>query len=58
VAKYPKFIDKDGVTLYFLDPDYAAAVCEVDKAILETFRARNIAMPFPQLEVQMLENAA
>jgi len=38
-------------------PDYVAAVGEVNKAILETFRARNIAMPFPQLEVRMLENA-
>lgn len=38
-------------------PDYVAAVAEVNKAILETFQARNIAMPFPQLEVTMLENA-
>jgi small conductance mechanosensitive channel len=38
-------------------PDYVAAVAEVNKAILETFQARNIAMPFPQLEVKMLENA-
>jgi small conductance mechanosensitive channel len=39
-------------------PDYVAAVSEINKAILETFRARNIAMPFPQLEVRMLESAA
>jgi small conductance mechanosensitive channel len=39
-------------------PDYVAAVGEVNKAILETFRTRNIAMPFPQLEVRMLQGAA
>lgn len=39
-------------------PDFVAAVAEVNKAILETFRARDITMPFPQLEVRMLENAA
>jgi len=39
-------------------PDYVAAVGEVNKAILETFRARNITMPFLQLEVRMLESAA
>ena len=39
-------------------PDYVAAVGEVNKAILETFRAQNIAMPYPQLEVRMLPGAA
>ena len=39
-------------------PDYAAAIGEINKAILETFRARNIDMPFPQLEVRMLESTA
>jgi small conductance mechanosensitive channel len=39
-------------------PDYVAAVSEINKAILETFRARNVVMPFPQLEVRMLESAA
>ncbi len=38
-------------------PDYVAAVSEINQAILETFRARNIDMPFPQLEVRMLEGA-
>ncbi len=35
-------------------PDYVAAVSEINKAILETFQARNIVMPFPQMEVRML----
>lgn len=39
-------------------PDYVAAVSEINQAILETFRARNIAMPFPQFEVRMMGSAA
>lgn len=39
-------------------PDYVAAVSEINKAILEVFRAQNIDMPFPQIEVRMLEGAA
>lgn len=39
-------------------PDYVAAVGEINKAILETFRARNISIPYPQLEVHMLQGAA
>ena len=35
-------------------PDYIAAVGEVNKAILETFRARNGVIPFPQREVRMV----
>jgi small conductance mechanosensitive channel len=37
-------------------PDYVAVVGEVNKSILETFRARNIVMPFPRLEVRMLDS--
>lgn len=37
--------------------DYVAAVNEVNMAILETFRARDIVIPFPQFGVQMLESA-
>ena len=39
-------------------PDYVAAVSEINRAILETFQARNVAIPFPQLEVRMLQSAA
>ena len=35
-------------------PDYDAACGEINKTILETFRARNIVMPLPQCEVRML----
>jgi small conductance mechanosensitive channel len=38
--------------------DYVAAVSEINKSILETFRARNIVIPFPQREVRMLESVA
>lgn len=39
-------------------PDYVAAVSEINKAILETFRARNVVIPLPQREVRMLESVA
>ena len=39
-------------------PDYVAAVSEINRAILETFQARNVVIPFPQLEVRMLQSAA
>ena len=38
--------------------DYVAAGNELNKTILETFRARNIDIPFPQREVRMLGSAA
>jgi small conductance mechanosensitive channel len=39
-------------------PDYAAAVNEINQAILAAFRARGIVMPVPQREVRMLEGKA
>ena len=39
-------------------PDYVAASGEVNKAILEVFRAKGVAIPFPQHEVRMLGNPA
>ena len=39
-------------------PDYGAAVSEINNAILEAFRARNVVPPLPQLEVRMLKSAA
>ena len=38
--------------------DYVAAGNELNKTILETFRERNIDIPFPQREVRMLGSAA
>jgi small conductance mechanosensitive channel len=39
-------------------PDYVAAASEINRAILETFKARNIVIPFPQCEVRMLGGGA
>lgn len=39
-------------------PDYGDASGEVNKAIVEEFRARNISIPFPQREVRLLNSAA
>ncbi len=39
-------------------PDYGPAGGELKKTIVETFRSRNIVIPFPQNEVRMLGSAA
>jgi small conductance mechanosensitive channel len=39
-------------------PDYAVAAGEINKAIVETFRRREIVIPFPQREVRLLGGAA
>lgn len=39
-------------------PDYGAAIGEVNKAIVEDFRARGVSMPFPQREIRLLNPAA
>jgi small conductance mechanosensitive channel len=38
--------------------DYVAVSAEINRAILESFRGRNIVIPFPQQEVRILSNAA
>jgi small conductance mechanosensitive channel len=38
-------------------PDFPVAGGEIYKAIVERFRERGVAMPFPQLEVRLLQNA-
>jgi small conductance mechanosensitive channel len=38
-------------------PDFPLAAGEIYKAIVERFRERGIDMPFPQLEVRLLQNA-
>ncbi len=47
-----------GVSPWVKVPDYVAAVGELNRAILDAFRSRNIVMPYPQLEVRMLPGAA
>lgn len=39
-------------------PDYGTAIGEVNKAVVEEFRARGISIPFPQREVRLLSSAA
>ena len=34
--------------------DYGAVGCEINKAVLETFRTRGISIPLPQREIRML----
>ena len=36
-------------------PDYADALGELNRAVLETFRTRGIAIPFPQRDVHLVE---
>jgi small conductance mechanosensitive channel len=38
--------------------EYGQASGEINKALVETFRARNIVMPFPQREVRIVSGAA
>jgi len=47
-----------GIKPWVKVPDYVAAPGEINQAVLETFRARKIAIPFPQREVRILGNAA
>ena len=39
-------------------PDYAAAVSEINQALLQAFRERKVVMALPQLEVRMLDASA
>jgi small conductance mechanosensitive channel len=39
-------------------PDYGPAVGEINKALVEEFRVRNISIPFPQREIRLLNSAA
>ncbi|MGA7949727.1 MAG: mechanosensitive ion channel family protein [Thiobacillaceae bacterium] len=47
-----------GVRPWVKVDDYAAAIGELNKAIVETLRARGISIPFPQREVRLLGNPA
>jgi small conductance mechanosensitive channel len=47
-----------GVRPWVTVPDYAVAAGEINKAIVETFRRREIVIPFPQREVRLLGGAA
>jgi small conductance mechanosensitive channel len=47
-----------GVHPWVSAPDYGGATSEINRAVLEAFRERGIAVPVPQLEVRMLEAGA
>lgn len=47
-----------GVNPWVNVPDYVPAVSEINKAILETFKARNVVIPLPQREVWMMGSRA
>lgn len=47
-----------GVNPWVSVPDYLAATGEINRAIIENFRRRNIAIPVPQREIRMLAPAA
>jgi small conductance mechanosensitive channel len=46
-----------GVRPWVNVPDYAAAIGELNKSILESFRGQGISIPFPQREIRVLGNA-
>ena len=47
-----------GVHPWVSAPNYGGATSEINRAVLEAFRQRGVAVPVPQLEVRMLEAAA
>ena len=47
-----------GVNPWVKVPDFGPATSEVNRAILEAFRARSIVIPMPQREIRMLAAAA
>lgn len=46
-----------GVRPWVKVPDYATAIGELNKSILESFRGQGITIPFPQREIRLLGNA-
>ena len=47
-----------GVKPWVKVPDYVAATGEINKALVEAFRARELVIPLPRLDVRVLERAA
>jgi small conductance mechanosensitive channel len=47
-----------GVKPWVSVPDYGAATGEINKAVVETFRGRDIVIPFPQREVRIVGGSA
>lgn len=57
VAKLADSSVNIGVRPWVKVPDYATAVGELNRSLLETFRERGIGIPFPQREVRLLGKA-
>lgn len=55
VSRLADFSVAIGVGPWVAVPDFVAASAEINKAILEQFRAKGIAIPLPQHEVRMLD---
>jgi small-conductance mechanosensitive channel len=47
-----------GVQPWVSAGDYGSATSDINRAVVEAFRERGIAIPLPQLEVRMLEASA
>jgi len=57
VAKLADSSVNIGVRPWVKVPDYATVVGDLNRSLLETFRARGISIPFPQREVRLLGKA-
>lgn len=55
VSRLADFSVAIGVGPWVAVPDFVAASAEINKAILEQFRAKGVAIPLPQHEVRMLD---
>jgi small conductance mechanosensitive channel len=58
VARLADFSVRIGVQPWVSAPSYGSATSEINRALLEAFRAREIVIPMPQREVRMLEGSA
>lgn len=53
INRFGDFHIEIGVNPWVKVPDYSAAISEINRAILETFRDKGIAIPLPQQEIYM-----
>ena len=58
VARLADFSVRIGVQPWVGASSYGSATSEINRALLEAFRARGIVIPMPQREVRMLEESA
>ena len=58
VARLSESSVRIGVQPWVSAPDYGSATSDINRAVLEAFRAHGIVIPMPQREVRMLEASA